>query len=120
MPRPTAGPQPQPFLPHACASVVEVASAPTVMVRAASVPAAILVYLSMMNFLRVFALGQRPVHDHWSWACGIRVTGERRRSDTCVSRVAGGVLRPHTEERRRAFGATRNASRLLRMQDEEL
>src|SRR5882724_2223827 len=43
MPKPMPGPQP--FLPHACASVLEVASAPTVMVRAASVPAAILVNL---------------------------------------------------------------------------
>src|ERR1044072_514696 len=58
MPRPIAGPQP--FLPHACASVLAAASAPTAMVRTASVPAAILLNLVMMNFLPVLPWGSAP------------------------------------------------------------
>src|SRR6185503_588669 len=62
MPRPTAGPQPKPFLPHACASL-EVATDPTASVRAATATAASLVTLVMIQSFLIFRGACAPFHD---------------------------------------------------------
>src|SRR6476620_3715131 len=62
IPSPTAGPQPNPFLPHACASL-EVATEPTASVRAATATAASLVILVMIQFFPFSEGRVPPFHD---------------------------------------------------------